>query len=187
MFSSPLVRVFLIALSLGLDVFAVCVGVGMRDPGTAAKIRIGAAFAAAETTMTVLGAGVGHAADSLFGDMAAYFGFIALTLVGIFMIVENLRESESRMDLSCGWGLFTAALSISLDSLGIGFSIIYIGVPLVLSLTVIASVSILCCALGLLFGRMLGRHMEEVAGVAAGVILTLTGVIFTALRYYHVG
>ena len=37
-------------------------------------------------------------------------------------------------DLSRGWGLLLGALSISLDSLGIGFSILYIGVPLAVSL-----------------------------------------------------
>lgn len=187
MFSYALARIVLIAFSLGLDVFAVCVGVGMRDPGTGAKIRIGAAFATAETVMTALGALLGRAVGALLGGAAAYIGFIALMGVGIFMVFENLRESESRMDLSCGWGLFTAALSISLDSLGIGFSVMYIDVPFPLSLAVIASVSILCSTLGLLFGRMLGQRMEEIAGVTAGVILTITGVLFTLLHYYHIG
>ena len=45
----------------------------------------------------------------------------------------DLGES-SRLDLSSGHGLLLASLAISLDSLGIGFSILYIGVPMPISL-----------------------------------------------------
>jgi putative Mn2+ efflux pump MntP len=186
-FVSAFARIILIALSLGLDVFAVCVGVGMRGTGTGAKIRIGAAFAAAEVGMTVLGAGLGRLTGALLGDAAAYIGFVALVGVGVYMIVETVRESEGGMDLSRGWGLFTAALSISLDSLGIGFSIMYVGVPFAVSLAVIAITSVLCSALGLAFGRLLGRRAEESAGVVAGVMLVLTGLLFAFLRYRGIG
>jgi manganese efflux pump family protein len=182
-----LARVFLIAFSLGLDVFAVCVGVGMRGVDMRAKVRVGAAFAVAETAMTVIGAGLGRLLGTLLGEATAYIGFIALTGVGIYMIVETLRESEGGMDLSCGFGLFTAALSISLDSLGIGFSIVYIGVPFAVSLAVIAVISVLSSSLGLAFGRFLGRRMEETAGIGAGIVLICTGLLFAYMRYRHVG
>jgi putative Mn2+ efflux pump MntP len=186
-FSAAFLRIVLLAFSLGLDVFAVCVGVGMRGAGTGVKIRIGAAFAAAEVGMTVLGAGVGRVTGAAFGGTAAYIGFLALAGVGVYMIVEAVRESEGGMDLSRGWGLFTAALSISLDSLGIGFTIVYIGVPFGVSLTVIAVTSIVCSSLGLTLGRFLGRHAEESAGVIAGAVLILTGALFAFLRYRGVG
>lgn len=185
--TSAFARVVLLAFSLGMDVFAVCVGVGMRGAQTGAKVRIGAAFAAAEVGMTVIGAGFGHLTGSLLGDNAAYIGFIALAGVGAYMIVETLRESESRIDLSRGWGLFTAAVSISLDSLGIGFTIVYIGVPFGVCLAVIATTSIVCSSLGLIFGRLLGRRAEEAAGVIAGAVLMLTGILFAFLRYRNVG
>jgi putative Mn2+ efflux pump MntP len=185
--SSAFARIVLLAFSLGLDVFAVCVGVGMRGAQIGAKVRIGAAFAAAEVGMTVLGAGFGRLTGSLLGDKAAYIGFIALAGVGAYMIVETLRESENRIDLSRGWGLFTAALSISLDSLGIGFTIVYIGVPFGVSLAVIATTSVLCSSLGLIFGRFLGRRAEESAGIIAGAVLILTGALFAYLRYRGLG
>ena len=52
-------RVFLVAASLALDVFAVSVGVGIRGVDRAAKIRIGASFAAAEVVMNCIGAAGG--------------------------------------------------------------------------------------------------------------------------------
>ncbi|HET6895880.1 MAG TPA: manganese efflux pump, partial [Candidatus Baltobacteraceae bacterium] len=118
-----LVKIFVIAISLGLDVFAVGIGVGMRGASRAVKARIGAAFASAEVIMNLIGVGLGQVAGQFLGAVAGYIGFAALIGVGAYMVLEAVRESEEKvpLDMSRGWGLFIAALSISLDSLGIGF------------------------------------------------------------------
>lgn len=179
-------RVVLIAGSLALDVFAVCVGVGIHGR-TAGRIRIGLAFATAEVTMNLIGAGLGALIGKVIGDVAGYLGFAALVAIGIYMIVETVREAKQRFDLSRGYGLFVASLSISLDSLGVGFSIVYIGVPLIVTLVTIACFSIAATALGLTLGHALGRRAEERAGILGGVALIMTGLLFGALKYFHVG
>jgi len=182
-------KVLFVALSLGLDVFAVSVGVGMKGTDRAVKIRIGAAFAFAEVSMTVLGVLLGQAAGHLLGDAAGYLGFAALTGVGGYMIYESLHGTEEGggFDLSRGWGLTLGALSISLDSLGIGFSILYIGVPLVVSLVFIGVASVLSTTLGLALGKKLGAIAEERAALSAGIVLVLTGLAFAALKFFHIG
>jgi len=185
--TSAAFRVTLVALSLALDVFAVSVGVGVRGISTGAKVRIGAAFAAAEVAMNLVGAGIGEAAGRAIGDVAGYVGFAALVGVGIYMIVEAIRSEEEDFDLSRGWGLFVASLSISLDSLGIGFSIIYIGVPLVVTLGAIAVASVGSTALGLAFGKHFGSIVGERAGIIAGFVLVATGALFAVLKYAHIG
>lgn len=184
-----LLKIFIVALSLGLDVFAVGIGVGMRGTSTALKVRIGIAFATAEVVMNLAGAALGHLAGQLLGNVAGYVGFAALIGVGSYMVFEAVREAEEKvpLDMSRGWGLFIAALSISLDSLGIGFSILYIGVPLLLALGVIFAVSILATVLGLSFGRYLGRRVEEGAELWAGIVLILTGIGFILAKVFHVG
>ena len=178
-------KVVLVAISLGLDVFAVSVGVGMRGMPAGVRWRIGIAFTTSEVTMALVGAGLGSIAGRLLGDVAGYIGFAALIGVGIYMVIESLRESSSGgFDLSRGWGLFLAALSTSLDSLGIGFSILYIGVPLVLSLTCIAVVAATSTTLGLTLGRALGSRAEASAATWGGVILILTGVAFAVLKFF---
>ena len=178
-------KVVFVAASLGLDVFAVSVGVGMGGVDRAIKIRIGIAFTVAEVTMTLLGVGLGKLAGNAIGEVAGYLGFAALIGVGIYMIVEAVRESEAGgFDLSRGWGLFLGSLSISLDSLGIGFSILYIGVPLVVSLVCIALTSATATTLGLTLGRMLGAKAEEAAALWAGIVLIGTGIGFAALKYF---
>ncbi len=178
-----LIKVAVVALSLGLDVFAVSVGVGMRGVPVALRWRIGLAFTTAEVSMTLIGAGLGAVAGRLVGSVAGYLGFAALAGVGIYMLVESARESESGgIDFSRGWGLFLGAVSISLDSLGIGFSILYIGAPLIVSLVTIAFVAASSTTLGLTIGRVLGARVEESAERWAGIILILTGLGFAALK-----
>jgi putative Mn2+ efflux pump MntP len=182
-------KVLFIAVSLGLDVFAVSVGVGMKGTSRAVKLRIGAAFAAAEVSMTVLGVLLGQAAGRLLGDMAGYIGFTALVGVGGYMIYEELHGTEKGggFDLSRGWGLTLGALSISLDSLGIGFSILYIGVPLAISLVFIGAASLLSTTLGLALGKRLGLVAEARAALWSGIILVLTGLAFAALKFFQIG
>ena len=181
-------KLLIIAVSLGLDVFAVCVGVGMRGAVRSTKLRIGLAFTTAEVSMTVIGSGLGRAAGHLLGDAAGYLGFAALVGVGIYMVVETLRaEGEGGLDLSTGAGLLFGSISISLDSLGIGFTILYIGVPFGFSLATIAVVSVTATTLGLLLGRLLGRWAEETAALWAGIILIATGIGFAVLKVTGIG
>jgi len=189
MTAGAIVKVVFVALSLGLDVFAVCVGVGMRGSAASVKVRIGAAFAFAEVAMTVLGLLLGRALGALLGDAAGYLGFAALFGIGCYMIYEARHGTEEGggFDLSRGWGLILGALSISLDSLGIGFSILYIGVPLGVSLACIALASILSTTLGLALGRRLGVAAEESAALWAGIVLVVTGLAFAALKFWNVG
>ena len=178
-------RVTLIAVSLALDVFAVCVGVGIRGTGVADRVRIGAAFATAEVVMTLVGAGLGAIVGHAFGSSAGYLGFAALVAVGVYTLVEGAREErKASFSPSQGWGLFVAALSISLDSLGIGFSILVIGVPLPVSLIVIAVVSVISTTLGLAFGKFIGIRAESAASRWAGIALILTGLGFALEKFF---
>jgi putative Mn2+ efflux pump MntP len=180
-------RVALLAASLALDVFAVCVGVGIRRQPSVGRLRVGMAFAAAEVAMNLIGAGLGAVAGRFLGDVAGYLGFLALIFIGAYMILETLREVERHFDLSRGYGLLLASISISLDSLGVGFSIVYIGVPIAITLATIACFSLAATALGLTLGRSLGSRVEERAGILGGVALVLTGILFAALKYYGIG
>ena len=184
MTAAALAKVAIVALSLGLDVLAVSIGVGVRGIAVSRRWRIGAAFATAEVTMTLIGVGLGAVAGRLIGATAGYLGFAALIGVGTYMVVQTVRESEgTAIDFSHGWGLLLGSVSISLDSLGIGFSILYIGVPLVVSVVCIGVVACASTALGMTVGRALGRRAEEAAELWAGIILIVTGIAFAALKY----
>jgi putative Mn2+ efflux pump MntP len=183
------VKIFIVALALALDVFAVSVGVGVRGVERRHKIRIGVAFACAEIAMNLIGAALGALVGRLIGDVAGYIGFAALFGLGLYMMRESQTQlsGSSRLDLSRGAGLLVASFAISLDSLGIGFSILYIGVPLEVSLITIGITSVASTTLGLTLGRWLGRYAERNAAFIGGLLLTLTGIVFAALKALHHG
>jgi putative Mn2+ efflux pump MntP len=105
------------------------------------------------------------------------------------MILEARSSMGERKpsDVASGWGLLVASLAISLDSLGIGFSILFVGVPVATSLVVIGIVSVIATLLGLRLGRVLGSRVEDGSEMLAGVLLALTGVAFIVLKVLHVG
>ncbi len=180
---SAALRVALVALSLALDVLAVSIGVGVGGKlSTRARVRVGLSFAGAEVVMNLAGVGIGAATGRAIGEVAAYVGFGALIMVGGYMVVDALRGREQPLDLSSGFGLFIASLSISLDSLGVGFSILYIGVPVVVTLAAIAVASVAATTAGLAFGRLFGKRVEDSAGVVAGFALIGTGLLFVTLK-----
>jgi manganese efflux pump family protein len=150
---------------------------------------MGIAFASAEVAMNLFGAALGIAAGNAIGSIAGYLGFGVLIALGALAIKASRNElSEvSKLDLSRGWGLLVAALSISLDSLGVGFSILYVGVPLVESLAVIGIVSICATTLGLFVGRQVGARTEQRAAFLSGLLLILTGLTFIILKALHLG
>jgi putative Mn2+ efflux pump MntP len=176
-------RVALLAGSLALDVFAVCVGVGIQPLDRTERLRIAISFAVAELSMTLIGVGLGAIVGHVLGQTAGYLGFAALFGVGTYMIFETTNEKKRPMNLASGWGLFLASLSISLDSLGIGFSVIYLGVPLWETLAAIAFASVTASTLGLTFGQRLGAIVGTRAALTAGIVLVATGVLFAALKY----
>lgn len=186
--AASLFKVFIIALSLSLDVFAVSVGVGIRGVPPGLKWRIGVAFACAEVFMNVVGAAIGLAAGRIVGPAAGYIGFGALIALGAYMIYESrgTRTGTSKLDLSKGWGLALASLSISLDSLGIGFTILYIGVSPAISLPTIAVFSVASTGAGLALGERLGGYAERYAAFLGGLLLALTGLVFLLLKVFHV-
>lgn len=180
-------KVLFVALALALDVFAVSIGVGLRGISRTAQWRIGLSFASAEMGMTLLGIGLGSLAGRAIGAHAGFLGFGVLVMLGVAMIVQATRETKrAPLDLSRGWGLALAALSISVDSLGIGFSILYIGVPLIATLLTIGVVSMLSTTLGLTFGRSLGKRVESSAELFAGIALVVAGIGFAVLQALHI-
>lgn len=183
------VKVLAVAFSLGIDVFAVAVGVGVHRPPLRTRLRIGSAFAAAEVAMNCIGAAFGAAVGHFVGDVAGYAGFAALVGIGVYMIVESTREAAHgpALDMSHGFGLLVASLSISVDSLGVGFSILYIGVPPFVTLAAIAAASVCSSSAGLALGGTLGARVGERASIVGGVLLALTGLAFIALKALHAG
>lgn len=170
-----------VALAVGLDVLAVSVGVGVARRSRDVTLKLGLAFAVAEITMQVVGYQLGEGAGKLLGAIGAYVGFALLALVGVFMIRSSLRNAhEAKFQATRGAGLLMTSLSISLDSLGVGVALPAAAIPLLPVLIIVSISTTVFTFFGLAFGARLGERYESVAERAAGIILVVLAVLFTA-------
>ncbi len=175
-----LLKVISVAIAVGLDVLAVSVGVGVARLAWDASVRVGVAFASSEILMQVLGYGLGAGAGKMAGEVASYIGFALLALVGLLMFIGSVHDDvEEKFDATRGTGLLLTSLSISLDSLGVGFALPGVSIPLVPLLITISISTTIFTFIGLEFGARLGQRYEKGAERAAGIILILLAIAFT--------
>ncbi len=176
----PALRIGAIAFAVGLDVLALAIGIGIMGVPWGARLRVGAAFASAEITMLVLGVVIGTGAGRLVGEIAAYVGFALLALIGVLILRGSFGEHEAMsLKATSGWGLIVASASISMDSLGVGFSLPALGLPLAPLLATVAVTTVAFSLAGLAFGDALGARYRTVAERGCALVLIALAILFT--------
>jgi putative Mn2+ efflux pump MntP len=170
-----LFKMIALILSLGMDTLMLSISLGFVK--TNGKIKIALTFATAEALMPLIGLFIGKGAGHIIGSWASLIGGIALIAVAIwFIFFEDEDEEEEKLERNLvGWTLILTALGISLDELAVGFSIGLIGVPIVLTIILIALQAFIFTYLGLAFGSKLKPYLGEWAEKLAGIVLGLLG------------
>ena len=172
-------KILTVALAVGLDTFAISVGVGVARLAPSAGLRVGLAFATAEITMQAIGYVLGAGAGQMLGRIATFAGFILLAIIGFTMLRKALQtEAAGSFDATTGAGLLMTALSISLDSLGVGVALPAAAIPLAPLLITVSITTTAFTLVGLAFGARLGERYERRAEAVAGAMLMLLAVGF---------
>ncbi len=178
-------RVLGVALAIGLDVLALSIAIGIKEPPWRQRARLGVAFSSAEILMQILGLTLGTGLGRLVGTIATWIGLVVLAGIGAWILREGFsHEADREFNVNTLGGLLLASLSISLDSLGVGFALPALHLPIVPLLCTVA-VSTVCFTLaGLAFGAMLGHVFEKNAEKAAGIVLIALAAIFAAQQLH---
>jgi putative Mn2+ efflux pump MntP len=183
---STVVRTGGIALAVGLDVLALSTSIGILGVPWNIRLRVGAAFAAAEILMQVLGTVIGASVGHVAGEIAAYVGYVILAFIGVWILRESFGEEHGLSEkATSGWGLLAASASISLDSLGVGFSLPSLRVPLVPLILTVAVTTVIFTLVGLQFGAVLGDRFRKNAERGAAGILIVLSILFTIQHLGH--
>lgn len=75
----------------------------------------------------LLGTGFGR----IVGEIATWIGLVVLAIIGVWILREGFSDNADHdFDVSTPAGLTIASLSISLDSLGVGFALPALKLPL---------------------------------------------------------
>ena len=172
-------RILGVALAIGLDVLALSTAIGIKEPPWPERIRLGFAFSAAEIVMQIVGLSLGAGFGRLVGTIATWIGLLVLAGIGAWILREGFSDDgEHEFDVKTPGGLLLASLSISLDSLGVGFALPALRLPLIALFSTVAVSTVIFTLTGLAFGAALGHRFEKNAEKAAGVVLILLAVFF---------
>ena len=173
------IEVFLIALSMAMDAFAVCLSAGAQEQtsGPRPTFRLAFHFGLFQFLMPVLGWFAGATIERYIAAYDHWIAFGLLAFVGGRMVWSGFHpeEEEKKNDPSRGWTLVLLSIAVSIDALAVGFSLGIIGVTIWAPAVVIGIVTGLVSWLGLRLGNKLGEKFGKRMEIAGGIVLILIG------------
>ena len=177
-----MIEIFLIAVSLALDAFAVSVSSGISIPGFGWRqaAKMGLWFGAFQFAMPLLGWLLGTGVSQYIQAVDHWIAFALLAIIGGKMAWEALRsgcgeEDEAVEDLSAR-RLCLLAIATSIDALAVGVSMAFMQVNIWFAAIVIGVVAFVLSVAGGLVGRRLGCLFQRRAELVGGLVLIGIGI-----------
>jgi putative Mn2+ efflux pump MntP len=167
----PFIEVLLLAVSMAMDAFAVCLAAGslpeVRGPRPA--FRMSFHFGLFQFMMPVIGWLAGATLEPLIQSFDHWVAFGLLAFVGGRMILAARKTQESLPDPSRGLTLVLLSIAVSIDALAVGLSLgllgIDVGYPAVIIGVTTGALSLAGLRLGLGLGTTFGKPFQVVGGV----------------------
>lgn len=176
-----IVELFLIAVGLSMDAFAVaiCKGLNMRKINYKHTVVIAAFFGGFQGLMPLIGWILGKQFEQYITSFDHWIAFILLAFIGGQMIREALKkeDEESKIDDSLNIKeLFMLAIATSIDALAVGITFALIpNTNIWISIILIGIITFVFSIIGVFIGNKFGSRFKSKAEFAGGVILILIG------------
>ena len=175
------IELFILAVGLSMDAFAVsvCKGLAMKKAPAKAMVICGAWFGGFQALMPLIGYYLGTLFIDAISAIDHWIAFALLALIGINMLREALGKDEGEetpdADLSVKT-MFVMAIATSIDALAVGISLAMAGVSnIYLAVLLIGATTFVLSAVGVKVGSVFGSRYEQKAEVVGGIILILLG------------
>lgn len=178
-----LIELFLIAVGLSMDAFAVsiCKGLAMKKCTWTKSAVVGLYFGGFQAGMPVIGYLLGVQFKDIITSIDHWIAFILLGLIGANMIREALSpEDECEC---CGQDgdlleireMLGLAVATSIDALAIGVTFAFLSVDIVPAVSFIGVTTFVISMAGVKIGNIFGSKYKSKSELAGGVILILMG------------
>lgn len=174
-----LAELFLIAVGLSMDAFAVSVCKGLSMPKLNKKhaVIIGLYFGGFQALMPLIGYFLGSHFKDAITSFDHWIAFILLVIIGGNMVKESREKDEDELDASIDVKtMLLLAIATSIDALAVGVSMAFMPVNILFSAIVIGVVAFGLSLVGGMLGKKLGTLFEKWAQVAGGIVLVGIGI-----------
>ena len=139
--------ILLIAPSLGMDTFAVALGVGASLPSNSGRpmFRLSFHFGLFQFLMPLIGWFVGQTVQQFLSVYDHWIAFVLLAWVGGRMVRESFIHEREHLvvDPTRGMSLVVLSLATSIDALAVGLSLAMLQVNLLVPSVIIGRISAL--------------------------------------------
>ena len=182
-----LLSLFLIAVGLSMDAFAVSVCKGLAMPKITFKKAavVGLWFGGFQALMPFLGYILGSQLSNSIEAFDHWIAFILLALIGASMIKEALsKEEEEANDSLDIKTMFLLALATSIDALAVGVTFAFLKQDILPAVTFIGVITFAFSSIGVKIGNIFGAKFKSKAELAGGLILIFMG---TKILLEHLG
>ena len=173
-----LIELFLIAVGLSMDAFAVSVCKGLAMPKCTFKKAaiVGLWFGGFQALMPAIGYILGAQFQEAIASIDHWIAFVLLALIGGNMIHEALDNDEEEADASLDVKtMFLLAVATSIDALAIGITFAFLKVNIIPAVCFIGIVTFIISFAGVKIGNVFGTRYKNKAEIVGGVILILLG------------
>ena len=171
-----LIELFLIAVGLSMDAFAVSVCKGLAMPKCTFKKAaiVGLWFGGFQALMPAIGYILGAQFQEAIASIDHWIAFVLLALIGGNMIHEALDNDEEEADASLDVKtMFLLAVATSIDALAIGITFAFLKVNIIPAVCFIGIVTFIISFAGVKIGNVFGARYKNKAEIVGGVILIL--------------
>lgn len=173
-----IVELFLVAVGLSMDAFAVavCKGLALKKTELSQMALVGLWFGGFQALMPVIGYFVGVQFKDAITFIDHWIAFALLAVIGGNMIREALSKEEEPADASLSLKkMLPLAVATSIDALAVGVGFAFLNVHIGLAALFIGVITFCLSAVGVKAGSLFGAKYKSRAELAGGIILILLG------------
>ena len=174
-----LFTLFILAVGLSMDAFAVavCKGLAMKKITAGKAVTVGLWFGGFQAGMPLAGYLLGIQFRNAITAIDHWIAFILLGIIGANMIKEacsgDCEKEDDSLDIRT---MFLLAVATSIDALAVGITFAFLDVHIIAAVSFIGVTTFIISAIGVKIGNVFGTKYKSKAEFAGGAILILLGV-----------
>lgn len=173
-----ILELFILAVGLSMDAFAVsvCKGLSLGKIKPKHMCIAGAWFGGFQALMPLIGYFLGSFFAEMIEKYDHWVAFVLLAFIGGNMIKESFGKDEkvdSSMDVK---SMLLLAIATSIDALAVGVTFAFLQVQIVPAVSFIGVITFIFSAVGVKIGSLFGTKDKSKAELFGGIVLVLIGI-----------